>query len=71
MTWLNRAGVIVSRLSACLCGRRLPSGRQPLNIGETLRQSPEILSFLRCDTRLPDPLIQKMAEIVCASTLGK
>lgn len=49
----------------------LPSGRRPLNVGETLRQSQEILSFLRCDTRMADPLAQKAAEIVCASVLGQ
>ena len=49
----------------------LPPGRSPVNIGETLRQSQEILSFLRCDTRMPDPLTQKMAEMVCASVLGQ
>ena len=47
----------------------LPPGRGPLNIGETLRQSPEMLSFLRCDTRMADPLAQKAADIVCASVL--
>jgi hypothetical protein len=49
----------------------LPLGRSPLNIGETLRQSPEILSFLRCDTRVADPLAQKAFEIVCASVRGQ
>ena len=49
----------------------LPSGRQPLNIGELLRQSQELLSFLRCDTRMPDPLMQRMSEVVCASMLGQ
>ena len=49
----------------------LPSGRQPLNIGEMLRQSQDMRSFLRCDARLPDPLMQKMSEAVCASMLGK
>lgn len=49
----------------------LPSGRGLLNIGETLRQSQEILSFLRCDTRMADPLAQKAAEIVCASVRGQ
>jgi len=48
----------------------LPPGRGPLNIGETLRQSQEIVSFLQCDTRIPDPL-QKMAELVCTSVLGQ
>jgi hypothetical protein len=49
----------------------LPPGRSPLNIGETLRPSKEILSFLKCDTRMADPLAQKMAETVCASVLGQ
>lgn len=49
----------------------LPPGRSLLNIGETLRQSPEIVSFLKCDARVADPLVQKMAEIVCASVLGQ
>ncbi len=49
----------------------LPPGRSPVNISETLRQSQELLSFLRCDTRLADPLTQKMAEMVCASVRGQ
>lgn len=49
----------------------LPPGRLPLNIGETLRQSQEILSFLQCDRREPDPLAQTMAARVCASVLGQ
>jgi len=48
----------------------LPPGRSPLNLGEMLRQSKEILSFLQCgDPRLADPLAQKAADIVCASVL--
>jgi hypothetical protein len=48
----------------------LPPGDSPLWLGETLRRSQEIVSFLKCDTRMPDPLAQKAAEIVCASVLG-
>ena len=40
-------------------------------IGEVMRRSPEILSFLQCDTRLSDPLQRKLADIVCANVLGK
>jgi hypothetical protein len=49
----------------------LPPGRSPLNLGETLRQSQEMLSFLRCDTRMADALAQKAADIVCASVRGQ
>ena len=49
----------------------LPSGRTPLNLGETLRQSQEMVSFLKCDTPMADPLRQRMAEIVCASVMGQ
>jgi hypothetical protein len=49
----------------------LPVGDSPSWLGETLRQSPELVSFLRCDTRLDDPLVQRMADIVCASVLGR
>lgn len=49
----------------------LPPGDSPLWLGETLRRSQEIVSFLKCDTRMADPLAQKMAEIVCASVLGQ
>jgi hypothetical protein len=49
----------------------LPPGRSPLNIGETLRQSPETVSFLRCETRMDDPLMEKMVETVCARVLGQ
>ena len=47
------------------------TGRSPEHMEDVLRQSPEMLSFLRCDTRLADPLGQKMAEIVCARSLGQ
>lgn len=49
----------------------LPPGDGPARIEETMRRSPEIVFFLRCDTRLADPLMQKMAEMVCASVLGR
>jgi len=49
----------------------LPPGNSPAWVGETLRSSSEIVSFLRCDTRLDDPLAQRASEIVCASILGK
>jgi hypothetical protein len=49
----------------------LPPGRTPLPIDDILRRSPEIVSFLRCDTRMPDPLLQQMVEIVCARVLGQ
>ena len=49
----------------------LPAGRSPLPLGDILRQSQELVSFLRCDTRMPDPLSQQMAEIVCARVLGQ
>lgn len=51
--------------------RTLPSGGNPSWIGETLRSSPEIVSFLRCDTPIEDPLAQKLSQIVCASVLGQ
>ena len=49
----------------------LPSGDGPAPIAETMRRSPEIVSFLRCETPLADPLMQKMAEMVCARVLGQ
>ena len=49
----------------------LPPGRRPLPIDEILRRSPEIVSFLRCDTRMPEPLLQQMVDIVCARVLGQ
>jgi hypothetical protein len=49
----------------------LPSGDSPLGVEETMRRSQEIRSFLRCDTRLDDPLAQKMSELVCARVLGQ
>jgi hypothetical protein len=40
----------------------------PYMIAEVLRRSPEVVSFLRCDTLLPgaDPVMQKAMEISCA-----
>ena len=49
----------------------LPPGRRPLPIDDILRRSPEIVSFLRCDTRMPEPLLQQMVDIVCARVLGQ
>ncbi len=40
-------------------------------IDEVMRRSPEILSFLQCETRPTDPLQQKLADIVCARVVGK
>ena len=40
-------------------------------IDEVMRRSPDIVSFLQCDTRLSDPLQQKFADIVCANVIGK
>ena len=49
----------------------LPPGESPAGIFLTVRSSPEIVSFLSCDTRLADPLMQKMSETVCANVLGQ
>ena len=49
----------------------LPAGRSPLPLGDILSQSQELVSFLRCDTRMLDPQSQQMAEIVCARVLGQ
>jgi hypothetical protein len=38
---------------------------------EVLRRSPELLSFLQCDARLPDAREQAMVDIICARILGK
>jgi hypothetical protein len=40
-------------------------------IDEVMRRSPDIVSFLQCETRLSDPLQQKFADIVCANVIGK
>ena len=49
----------------------LPPGRRPFEIDDILRRSPEIVSFLRCDTRMPEPLLQQMVDIVCSRVLGQ
>jgi hypothetical protein len=49
----------------------LPPGDNPAGVFQTLRSSPEIVSFLKCDARLADPLMQKMSETVCANVLGR
>jgi hypothetical protein len=36
-----------------------------------LRRSPEILSFLRCDVRVPDEKMQAMFDLICAQVAGK
>jgi hypothetical protein len=40
-------------------------------IGAMLRRSPEIVSFLRCDARLPDGRAQAMIDSICAQVLAK
>ena len=62
---------LFSHLASIRIDPALPAGNSPLWVGEALRRSPELVSFLRCDTRLPDPVMQKMAEMVCASVLGQ
>ena len=39
-------------------------------IDAVMRRSPEILSFLQCETRPDDPVGRKAADIICASMLG-
>ena len=40
-------------------------------IEEVLRRSPQIVSFLGCDERLPDGLAQKMIDVICARIVGQ
>jgi hypothetical protein len=40
-------------------------------IDAVLRRSPEIVSFLRCDARLPDERAQAMIDSICARVLAK
>jgi hypothetical protein len=43
-----------------------PAMTEAHNPAEVLRRSPEIVSFLRCDTQLPDPVMQMAMGILCA-----
>jgi hypothetical protein len=40
-------------------------------IEEVLRRSPQIVSYLGCDERLPDGLAQKMIDIICARIIAR
>ena len=40
-------------------------------VEEILRRSPEILSFLRCQTAMPDGKGQAMIDLICAQVIGK
>jgi hypothetical protein len=43
----------------------------PGEIEAIVRRSPELFSFLRCDTRLPDPQAQQMIDLRCARMRGQ
>ena len=48
-----------------------PPTEGPPRIDAVLRRSPEIVSFLRCDARLPDGRAQAMIDVLCAQMLAK
>lgn len=43
----------------------------PLRLESVLKRSPEIVSFLQCDAKLPDPKMQPMVDTICAGVIGK
>jgi hypothetical protein len=43
----------------------------PVQIEAVVRRSPELFSFLRCDTQLPDPQAQSMLDLRCAQMRGQ
>jgi hypothetical protein len=45
----------------------LPSSRE---IEAAIRRSPEIIEFLRCDAKLPDPRYQRTIDAMCARYSG-
>jgi hypothetical protein len=46
-------------------------GKLPEDIGPILRRSAELVSYLRCDVRLPDAKVQEMMDLICARILGQ
>jgi hypothetical protein len=36
-----------------------------------IRRSPELVSFLRCDVKLPDPRLQATMDLICAQVIGR
>ena len=45
------------------------SGPPPVRIEPFLRNSPELMEFLRCDTAVPDPMVHKWIQmVVCAGS---
>jgi hypothetical protein len=46
-------------------------GKLPEDIGPILRRSAELVSYLRCDVRLPDAEVQEMMDLLCARILGR
>lgn len=49
----------------------VPSGDHPGRMGEILRKSSEVVSFLRCDAAMPDGKGQAMVDRICAQVLGR
>jgi hypothetical protein len=47
----------------------IPEGERRIEM--VLRRSTELLDYLRCDVRLPDPNAQEQMEFLCAQVLGK
>lgn len=43
----------------------------PVQLEALVRRSPELFSFLRCDTPLPDPQAQHMLDLLCAQMRGQ
>lgn len=42
----------------------------PKQLPILLQRSPELIDFLRCDARVPDPKAQPMLDVVCAQMRG-
>ena len=43
----------------------------PHRVEIVIRRSPELVAYLRCDTKLPDARQQATMDIICAQVIGK
>jgi hypothetical protein len=44
---------------------------EPQRIDLVIARSPELVAYLRCDLKLPDPKQQAMMDVICARFAGK
>lgn len=51
--------------------RIAPTLPEPGRMELAIRRSPELVEFLRCDVKLPDPRQQAMMDVICRQVIGR